>query len=202
MNQLSLEKTHEEPEEILKEYRNAVDQTFAKQEELENQTLKSIDELIELANSIYGSFKFDWDNIAANTPKDYCEVPISIVVVKSQLNLLSRLAVAQLRMQRELALATLRNTSDLKETAYLLVRIPLETAMKTVSIFVEIAPKLSEEAKKMIEEKLITMEKEIQQMKESKDKITLEISSDYEEALKELTERIKRAKKAIKSYAV
>lgn len=174
----------EEIGKALKDYRKIVDKDFEKYENCSRFCMKQSNKLSKIADDTNNMFKFR----------------LVDVVSKSDLELLSSVIAMQSKLQSDLATISHKDIVDMKEVVYQLVKIPLELMVKTLSVFVEATPKLSLEVRKMMEEKLGTLEKEVQHLKENKEKITLEISSEYDKALKELTERIVRAKKAQKSY--
>jgi hypothetical protein len=176
----------EEIEKNLKVYRKTVDEKF---EPLENFAKGRIERSVELSKM-------------ADDTHNMLKVRLADAVSKSDLELLSKIVALQSMIQSDLARIAYNNTTDLKEVAYELVRVPLEIIIKTLSIVVKLVPKLDLETREMMDEKLRTIEKEVQTLKKSKSKITLKISSAYDEALKELTRRIEETKRAQKGYKV
>jgi hypothetical protein len=183
---LSIEKDlREKAEPRLKKVQMSIDAAFASKEQSAKDTLEWIKALSKIADETHNMIETRFDNAS----------------VKGYMLQLSRILAFQTKLQEQLANMTLDNIRELKQTNYSMASISVEIIIEMATIVSELSPQF-DSSSQMMKDRLTAFEKEIQHIKESKDQITLQIASEYDEALKELTKYIEARKKAEKSYNI
>lgn len=190
MNRLSLEKELSEViETTLKEWRKILDEDFERFENYAKFCMEQSSRLSKISDDINKIFKF-------RLPSSF----LYPVVVKDDLELLSSFVAMQSRIQSDLAVISYRNIREMKEVSYHLVGIPLHIAVRILSMLAEVIPKASLEARKILEERLETLEIEIQKLKKRKEIIKLEAREDIIRTIEDIQKMLERAKKAQEQY--
>ena len=186
MNQLSLEKEiSDEVEKVLNEYRKLLNEDFKIYESYAKFCIEQSNRLSKITHDVENMFKSRPDS----------------VVTKGDLELLSVMMALQSQMQLSLATISYQSLIRLKELAYLVVKAPLDVAVKVLFRFTEdFAPKLGSKIREMVDEKFYVLLEEIQRLKKRKEKIKLEATKDIAEAMKSIQEWIERARKAQATY--
>lgn len=183
MNQLSLkEEMSEEVKRILEAYRKNLDAEFGKYEKYALFWIEKSETFSKIAHNANQIFESRSD--------------------KSELALLSSIIAMQSEIQLYLANSSLANSRDLKDLAYISIEVPLQVAVRILSCLVEAIPKASLETRKMFEEKLGDFEKELENLKNRKEIITLEGREDIIKTIEKIEKSIEEADKALKKVVV
>lgn len=178
------EEMSKEIEKGLEEYQKILDKYFGKKENIPN---SCFEEASSLSKTIV-----DFNKLLMNRESN--------TVDKIDLLILSAIAFAQSKIQTDLATITYSNITDLKTNAYLVVYTPLLVLRRILRLLEEIAPKASSEVRKIISERLSSLEKKVEDLKKREVKIKLEGREDIIKTIEEIQKQMERAKKAQAQY--